>query len=235
MNELVGRVVPVVAARRVEVGGERFYAIDGRLYPSVTTVLSVVGKPALVRWAKKVALEYVREAVRGSAVIQREALEAVLERAMGEPERVRDAAAERGSAAHEGIAERLVRGVGDERALLRELGLAVLTTECVVYSVSRGFAGTADVVAVDRDGRLVTVDWKTGGVWPEHALQVGAYRLALAEMTGRPVGDGYVVGLKGGKPVVYRVDTGLAARGFLAALELYRVLRDEGLLLAERR
>jgi hypothetical protein len=41
----------------------RFYTLpDGRKYPSVTTILSVIGKPALINWAANVEREMVVEA-----------------------------------------------------------------------------------------------------------------------------------------------------------------------------
>jgi hypothetical protein len=37
----------------------RFYEIDGRSYPSVTNILNIIGKPALINWAAKVEREMV--------------------------------------------------------------------------------------------------------------------------------------------------------------------------------
>jgi|FaiFalDrversion2_1042247.scaffolds.fasta_scaffold30414_2 hypothetical protein len=62
--------VPTVAARRLRVGGERFYEVEGALYPSVTTVLGVISKPNLAVWARRTALEKGREllgVIRGRA------------------------------------------------------------------------------------------------------------------------------------------------------------------------
>ena len=227
------KVIPEVQSRRVTIDGERFYEVNGRLYPSVTTILSVVAKPALVKWAKRTAIDFVRSAVGDAPFVTKEELEEILDRALVEPERIKNAAAGRGTALHEGIADRAREGVGQEFEVLRRLGLAVIATEVTVYS-ERGFAGTADVVAVDHHGRIVVIDWKSGGVWPEHAMQVAAYRLAIAEMTRRPVGGAYVIGLKGKQPAVHRVSIEPATRGFLGTLELYRALRGEELLSLER-
>jgi len=227
------KVIPEVQSRMVTIDGERFYEVNGRLYPSVTTILSVVAKPALVKWAKRTAIDFVRSAVGDAPFVTKEELDAILDRALDEPERIKKAAADRGTALHEGIADRAREGVGQEADVLRSLGLAVIATEVTIYS-DRGFAGTADVIAVNHHGRLVVIDWKSGGVWPEHAMQVAAYRLAIAEMTKRPVGAAYVIGLKGKQPAVHRVSIEPATRGFLGTLELYRALRGEELLSLER-
>jgi CRISPR/Cas system-associated exonuclease Cas4 (RecB family) len=230
---VIDKIIPEVESRRITIDGERFYEVNGRLYPSVTTILSVVAKPALVKWAKKTAIDFVRAAVGDAPFVTKEELDAILDRALGEPERIKNAAADRGTALHEGIADRAKEGIGQESEILRRLGLAVIATEVTVHS-ELGFAGTADVIAVDHHGRLVVVDWKSGGVWPEHAMQVAAYRLAVAEMTRRPVGGAYVIGLKGKQPAVHRVSVEPATRGFLGTLELYRALRGEELLSLER-
>lgn len=222
--------LPQIDARRVQIGGKRFYAVGSALYPSITTVLSVVGKPALVAWAKRVALEAVRAHLAAYDTITAEQLEEALILAAGEPERQRDAAASRGSDRHAAIAEELSAG-GDPYRIRDRLGIVrILATEYTLVSTRHGFAGTCDVVALDDAGRLVLVDWKTGGVWPEHALQVGGYALALEEQCGHPVARGYVVGLKGPQPVVYAVDLAVAREGFLSALSLYTALANEQLL-----
>ena len=46
--------------------------------------------------------------------------------------------------------------------------------ENVVYSRKLGCAGTFDAV-MEIDGKLVIVDYKTGGVYDDHAIQLAAY------------------------------------------------------------
>ncbi len=99
--------------------------------------------------------------------------------------------------------------------------------EAVLVSRAHGFAGTCDLAASSEDGGLVLVDWKTGGLWPEHALQLGAYSLALSEMTGREVAAAYLVALKEGGYEARAVSLPLAQEGFLGALSLWRALGGE--------
>ncbi len=52
--------LPTLKARRLTIGGLRFYQVDGALYPAVTAILSVVARPGLVAWARRTALLTVR-------------------------------------------------------------------------------------------------------------------------------------------------------------------------------
>jgi len=71
---------------------------------------------------------------------------------------------------------------------LNESDISIIATEMSVYyhdSVQNeppiSFAGTADLIAVDSDNNPVICDYKTGAkVYPEYALQMGAYSLGLS-------------------------------------------------------
>ena len=228
--------LPTLQARRLRVGGERFYEVDGALYPSVTAVLGVISKPNLVAWARRTVLAAVRELLANGADV-----ETALTLAEREPERVRDTARERGTAVHEAIAAALAGEpyppetapwVKAALGFLEDHGLTLLASEQVLVSRRHGYAGTCDVATLQEDGGLVLLDWKTCGIWPEAALQLGAYAIALEEMAGSPVREAYVVGLREEEGYeARRVDLPVAQQGFLGALALWRALHGEGLWL----
>jgi hypothetical protein len=213
------------------VDGDRYYQVDGLALPSVSTILRVIAKPNLVAWARRTALETVRELLKEGLGV-----ETALALAEVEPERQRDAAAQRGGLAHEAIACALmgkaypsewgpwVRGA---LGFLADYGLRLVASEQMLASKRYQFAGTADLIARGGDGTLALADWKTGGIWPEAALQLGAYAIALEEMTGREVGEAYVVGLRETGYEARRVFLPQARKGFLACLTLWRALRGE--------
>jgi hypothetical protein len=219
-------------ARRLEVDGDRYYQVDGLTLPSVSTILKVIAKPNLVAWARRTTLETVRELLEEGLSI-----EVALALAEVEPERQRDAAAQRGGLAHEAIACALKKGsyaAGEEDprvraalSFLTDYNLDCVAVELMVWSLHHRYAGTIDLVGRQADGALSLADWKTGGIWPEAALQLGAYAIALEEMTGRPVGEAYVVGLREKGYEAKRVNLPLARRAFLACLTLWRALRGE--------
>lgn len=149
---------------------------------SITGVLGVIHKPALVPWAAKLAAE------TGNPK---------------ESDKVRDAAARRGSAVHDAIEAYLrdpdmseadlLKHAGEDaidccRQFLRwvreyEVDLESVESEVLVYSESLQVAGTLDLVGwSDRLMAEVVVDYKTSSrVYATHVVQVGFYLSALRE------------------------------------------------------
>ena len=190
----------------------RFYDVDGQHFPSVTSILQAVAKPALVPWAAKQERELVYSAVRrliSNPEVKRENFMASLELAVGqEKAHVRETqkALTIGSECHALIEWHLRRelkqAVGTEPAVSEKAlwafmvyeewrkasNLSVSLVEQVVYSKRYGYAGTLDWGGeIDHDlgnGRVTVVgDWKSGkAVYPEAHLQIAAYGHALLEM-----------------------------------------------------
>lgn len=155
--------------------------------PSVTTILGVVNKPALPRWAAKMTAEY--------AVAQKDTWtgldnRAAIELLKGSPWRSMNDAAEKGTSIH-GIAEKLLRGEqidfiqpGTEHAcqsvaeLITALRPKPVAIEATVWSHKYKYAGTLDLLATI-DDELWLIDWKSSkGVYPDFALQLAAYAMA---------------------------------------------------------
>ena len=61
-------------AERMDGAKGRFYRVEGKEYPSVTSILQVIAKPALVAWSAKVERELVKE-VSGRLYQQSQALQ----------------------------------------------------------------------------------------------------------------------------------------------------------------
>lgn len=190
--------------------GRRFYTtVDGVMLPSVTTILQIVGKPALVNWAANTERELVIEASANlyedlpPAKMSRMAYVTTLQDRLGKQrahQKLLTQAADIGSQVHAKIEWRirseLGQKVGPEPALLdaalwgymafedwwKREELVPLWMEQTVYSTSGRYAGTADLIA--RKGlHLILVDFKTGkGIYPEYKMQVAAYQHALKEM-----------------------------------------------------
>jgi len=164
----------------VEVNGKRYYLIDGRKYPSVTTVLSIIRSPALELW-------------RG-------------ELGNVEADRIRDEAAEIGIQLHRACY--LFNKLQVPNATVDELPPnsmffawpsvqveqmfaayrrwfdtcveAVVATEVQVFNRQYGYAGTVDLLAILKGDEVPSViDLKTtSGFWPDQPLQLAAYREA---------------------------------------------------------
>jgi hypothetical protein len=224
-------VIPRLQVQRLEGAGGRFYVVDGAAFPSTTTIIEVLAKPGLSVWSRRIIIGMVRELVAGGVDI-----EEALQLAESEPERRRDTAGLKGAQVHEAIAAALAGDpyppemapwVEAAQGFLDDFGLQVVAVERVLINKCFGFAGCCDLVALEADGRLAVIDWKTGRYahLPEAALQVGAYCLALQEMTRRPVAAGYVVAVRSGRYEAKQVNLPRAQEGFLGALALWKSLR----------
>jgi len=157
---------------------------DGTVVPGVTTVInSQLGwnKNALIAWAR-------REALAGI-----------------DPTKVRDEAADVGTITHH-LIECHIRNVpphleeySRKNIDLAENGfiafldwekanyLEYYIVEYPVVSEKHRFGGTIDVIG-SKDGKLWLIDLKTGkGVYPDHIIQVAAYKYAFQEYTGKKI------------------------------------------------
>ena len=191
------RVTVSTALGLVRDARHRYSWNGGPLYPSVTTILGIKDKPALVGWAKR---ETAACAVRNLDVLERMVRsggpQAATDWLKRIPDYARDASADLGSAVH-AAAEGIARGqatpvaedVGPFVAAYRRDFLDVfhprfIAVEAMVCSERYEYGGTADAFA-EIDGEVWLLDYKTGaGVYPDTALQLGG--LARAQFIGYP-------------------------------------------------
>ena len=168
----------------------------GPWYPSVTTILGIKNKPALVGWAKR---ETAACAVRNLSMLTRMAEtggpQAAVEWLKRIPDFQRDMSADLGSRVH-AVAEALARrepvSISDDvrpfvaayrRDFLDRFEPRFLEVEAMVCSERYEYGGTADAF-VEIGGEIWLLDYKTGaGVYPDSALQLAG--LARAQFIGR--------------------------------------------------
>src|SRR5499427_4904852 len=196
---------------------DRFYTIDGRQLPSVTTILDVIAKPGLGPWYAKQERQYFETAMlevlsKPGARDPEYVLAAVVEAVSGvkAADRERQRASVIGTAVHAGIEWQLRTALGEdagpEPALPEAAAWAVeswkdwassvalepLAIERTVYCDACGYAGTLDLYERVK-GLLTILDWKSGrAIYPEAFLQNVAYRHAAARQ-GLPSVQGIIV------------------------------------------
>lgn len=179
-----------------------FYEIGDRRLPSVTAVLSVIAKPALVQWAaneaSKAALDFAMEVWDRKTPIT----EAEFKSWKKAHREKADKALDIGTwlhdlmdfllgvrAAHPGPCPDLATGENLERAAkgaVEGLGLKLVENGRKVWREGLGheYAGTFDAI-VDRSGKRYLVDWKTSSaVFGEMHLQTAAYVQAWCSVVG---------------------------------------------------
>ena len=228
----------------------RFYHVEGRELPSVTTVLEVIAKPALGPWYAKEERRYFETAMlevlsRPGARDPEYVLAAVAEAVTGvkAADKEKQRAATIGTAVHAGIEWHLRRALGDDagpeprlpdaaawaveswKDWAASVKLEPLAIERIVYCLECGYAGTLDLYARVK-GVPSVLDWKTGrAIYPEAFLQNVAYRHA-ARRLGMVSNQGLIVRLPKllDDPAweVMAVPATLRQADFLAALQLWR-------------
>ena len=173
---------------------------EDEFFPRVTSVLDILEKYGLRTWAMRMALAYVEDNLAEATRIHSfdKALDLTLKGAAVAHEERRDTAADFGTEAHALLQQLFIDPntvVPDEfRSVvhawmqwLDESELKVLSTEQQLYYSDTTssmapitFAGTADLIALDKQGMPVICDWKTGAnIYPEYALQMAAYSMGL--------------------------------------------------------
>lgn len=171
---------------RLQRGRGHTYRIDGQRVPSVTGVMKMLDKPALIAWAARMSAGYAVDhwdELAGMAVSQRYRL---IEDARFERNRE---AKEKGKRIHS-LAEKLgIEGeaqppehlVGQVEAVARFLDhweFTTLATEAAVANTDYLYSGTLDTILESPKLGVCLLDWKTGakGPYQDMALQLAGYR-----------------------------------------------------------
>lgn len=151
----------------------RYYNINGKEYPSVTTILSVIAKPGLMAWRTKLDKK--------------------------ESDKITEEATDIGKQVHKAL-EYVVKGKAVPRDLWNDItkraiedfilwcrknGFKADAGELTVYSDCYGYAGTLDCVGKIKD-EIIIIDFKTSKkIYKEAYLQICAYADAYCELTGK--------------------------------------------------
>jgi len=157
----------------------RVYVDDeGNSYPSVTTVLSILSKQAIMEWRARVGEE--------------------------EANRISSRAVTRGNKVHDMIENYILGKEVNEDHLpslanfkeikpIIDASLSkVYATEKRMYSKYLGVAGTVDCVGV-WDNKISIIDWKTSAKFKKkewvhnYFMQASAYAIMWEERTGQPI------------------------------------------------
>lgn len=175
------------------------YKLDGQWVPGVTTILGVLDKPALKKWAARTVAEYVADNPDGIDELRAMGRGPMVDALKGVPFQTFEDAGDRGNILHD-YAEQLLHGQDVdvdpvhvpvmESALnfMEDWHIDPVLIEFPVASREHQWAGTGDLIADythPQTGAAGTAifDWKSGkALYPEYAWQLNAY--AHAEFTG---------------------------------------------------
>lgn len=185
-------------------GPPRRYLIDGEPVPSVTQILGVLAKPALPWWGMTVGVQGICRLHRDGEEIPWDDPEGACKLLTAHKltvNHVRDAAAGRGTGAHDALEAWATQGTvprpsafpAADRGFVQALARALIAlepepqaSEVIVCSAEHRYAGRYDL-RCRIDGALCRLDLKTGKrVYDEALLQLGAYEGAAVEMGEEP-------------------------------------------------
>jgi len=191
----------------------RFYDIDGKLYPSVTTILKVIAKPALVNWAArlerdmlvKAAADLYEDLPIAAPKMMRQVYEETLARRIGKEQAHAKAlrkAGDTGTAVHAliewNMRRELLQKVGPEPKVdpdgmrsfaayeewRQRANLAPVLVEQVVYSKRYAYAGTLDWAGELDEPNFAVCRYCEGiGMTDNHVT--GAVECVVCKGTGR--------------------------------------------------
>lgn len=160
--------------------GRRYAAPDGKTYPSVTTVLSILSEESIRKWRERVGEEEAnkishRASTRGTAV------HAIIEDYINNVENYQQKYLPNILDNFLTVKDILDKRIGD-----------VYAQEAALYSDYLGLAGRVDCVGVF-DGKLSIIDFKTAKKakrrdWiTNYFIQESAYAIMFEERTGTPI------------------------------------------------
>jgi len=163
------------------------YKLDGEWVPGVTTIIGVLDKPALPKWAAESVAEFVTDNAEAVEALRTMGRQPMVNALKAMPWQKRDDAATRGTTFHD-LAERIARGeqveVPPEQVGLVESALAFMEDwhiepvliEQTVASREHLWAGRLDLAADHNKGPRAIFDWKSGKrIYTSAAFQLNAY------------------------------------------------------------
>jgi hypothetical protein len=226
------------------------YYYDGKQMTGVTTILGVIAKPQLIKWAADMAVDYILEHRSGKDTEydddfnpKEDNIEVnplTLEEARTAYAKKRDTAADLGTKIHEEVEQFIqcrMNGLDyfPENDQVKHFidwadkyKVEFLDSEVQVYSKRYFVAGTYDFSCMI-DGKKYMGDLKTGNaLYPEYFYQCAAYRMMALEM-GQSDFSGSIL-VRVGKDGKFNEDEDVIIsesftdekNAFLAALKLYR-------------
>jgi len=234
----VSRLTPLYKVELIANGKQHFYKIadDETYYPGVTTVLSILNKPAILPWAIKMMGENVR------------VIDSIVNEGKQIYKKKASDAADIGSRVHKAIDD-IIHGVAPEITEDIKAGvegflawkeshkLTIELGDTRLGSKLFGYGGSLDFVAFDGDEATIW-DLKTTkkrkdkdhGAYDEMALQISSYCNAFTETYGIRVKAAYILWVNKEKAEFKAVKVNniqTCFEGFLAALKLYQLSKYE--------
>lgn len=214
-----GIELPKITRKTTE-EGRRYFTPEGNAYPSITTVLSIIGKEAIIEWRKRVGEE--------------------------EANKISRQAGTRGTAVHK-LCEDYLDNKEDFKSKHMPANLATFNSiksildnqidniwfqEAFLYSDKLRCAGQVDCIA-EFDGVLSIIDFKTSRRVKKaeditnYFIQLCFYAAAFLERTGVAIKQGVVVmAVDDSEPLVFKINTYDYLEHFISVRKKYKEMHN---------
>lgn len=166
---------------------DRYYKVNGKEYPSVTTILGVKAKPALIAWAVKSTVEYLFDHVEDlTGEKSEDKIKQIIRDSKQAYKDISEKAMDIGTRTHNAVEcflKNVPHTVGEDIekpywaciSWLTENDFHLISSEQTVYNHIMRYAGTQDLKGT-LNGKIYIIDLKTSnGIWDEYKCQVSAY------------------------------------------------------------
>lgn len=214
-----GIVLPKLTRKTTE-EGRRYFTEDGNAYPSITTVLSIIGKEAILEWRARVGEE--------------------------EANKISRQAGTRGTAVHK-LAEDYLNNEEDWKGKHMPANLFSFNSikpildnrlnniwmqEAFVYSDKLKCAGQLDCIA-EFDGVLSIIDFKTSRRVKKaeditnYFIQLCFYAAAFLERSGVAIKQGVIImAVDNNEPLIFKINTYDYLQHFISVRKKYREMHN---------
>jgi len=199
--------------------GRKYFTPEGNSYPSITTVLSILGKDKIAEWRKRVGEEEANKistqaGIRGTAVHK-----------LAEDYLNNEADWKKGAMPTNLFAFNQIKPILDKNID------NIIMQEAFLYSDKLQCAGQVDCIA-EYEGKLSIIDFKTSRKpkkeeWiTNYFIQASFYAAAFYERTGIAIKQGVIIiTVDGSESQVFKVNTFDYLQHFVAVREKYRELK----------
>ena len=177
-------------------GRRQYLTLDGRSYPSVTTVLSILTEDKIKAWKEKVGeekAEQISKRARDRGTHVHEIIEKFLR-----------------NESTDGYLPHITQSLNNLKPLLEKRLTKIYGLEVPLYSDHLELAGRCDCIA-EFDGQTTVIDFKTSkwpkkkNTIPQYFIQGSAYAIMWEERTGMPVNSvSIVMDVDNFHPCVYK-------------------------------
>lgn len=183
------------------------YIKDDSYVIGMSSILGLLANPGLENWKINTQINYIKKEMEQQG-LSLEKIDSILLNARTNAKKSNEQTLSIGSVVHKYVEKWLkgetVSDPDDEmikkcfeefKKFWTSRNLEVVESEKILYS-ERGYAGTLDIVAKDKEDNLWLIDVKTSsGIFISHILQVHGYKLAYEEQTGKKIKRMYILRL----------------------------------------